>query len=142
MRYLEAADDLAWTRLSEHLSESEALDMVLFAYPSGPESGFPEPFEPASDFEALGRITQYENGEQPPRSARLRLTSAALASIRRQAGGFVHWGDTLALFRPDSTQWMAAYIPHESMILVAEPSLTFSASIIGLEFTRHPPDWW
>ena len=142
MLYIEDADDELWLSLVEVLSERQICDMVLCLYPDSEEDGFPEPFSASHDSEPLERVTAYPDGSEPPCSARLRVSAAALDSLRPYTGEFEDRGDSLLVYPPRERQWIAAFIPHRRVALVQDVRLEDFLDAAGIEAsTEMPPGW-
>lgn len=141
MLYLEDDRRELWPSVARALASLEPLDMVLCLYPGhGPES-FSAPFLAPVRDEYLERTTSYEDGAAPPCSRRVVVDDELLVWLEPRTGDFEDWGDSLALYRPGNYSLVAAVIPHEGMILVAD-EFGSALAASGFRLSDEPPDWW
>jgi len=141
MLYIEDDNGDLWPAVAAALALVAPLDMVLCLYEgNGPES-FTAPFRAPDIDERLEPITDYEDGVHPLCSARVPVDDGLVSWLRSRTNDFEDWGDSLSVYRPGKRELVAAVIPHEGMILVADE---FAASLEagGFSSSIDPPDWW
>jgi hypothetical protein len=142
MLYIEDTDGSLWLSVADVLRERQAYDMVLYLYPDSAPDAFPLPFSPSRTYEGLERVTTYADGNEPPRSDRVRVDEDLIDSLRQHVGDFEDWGDALTLYPPHERSWAAAYIPHERVVLVSDERLRDFLDAAGLPVGLEPPDGW
>jgi hypothetical protein len=115
--------------------------MVLCLYEGdGPES-FISPFQAPGIDEYLEPVTGYGDGVHPVCSARVAIDERLLSWLEPRTNDFEDWGDSLSIYRPGKNELVAAVIPHEGMILVAD-EFGSALSASGFRPSADPPDWW
>jgi hypothetical protein len=141
MLYIEDDERTLWPSVAAALASLEPLDMVLcLSEGDGPES-FRSPFEAPDTEEYLESVTDYGDGTHPACSSRVAIDDALISWLESRTSEFEEWGDSLSIYRPDKNPLVAAVIPHEGMILVAdEYGSALAAS--GFRLSSDPPDWW
>ncbi len=141
MLYLEDDRRDLWPAVARTLASLEPLDMVLYLYEGeGPEA-FTPPFQAAEQDEYLEPVTGYADGARPLCSRRVPIDEELLTWLEPRTGDFEDWGDALAAYRPGKLDLVAAVIPHEGMILVADEFGSAMAAA-GLRLSSDAPDWW
>lgn len=141
MLYVEDDSRGLWPSLVRALSSLESLDMVLCLYPDHEQESFSAPFLAPDRDEYLERATSYEDGAAPPCSRRVSVDEGLLSWLEPRTCDFEEWGDSLAVYRPGSYALVAAVIPHEGMILVAD-EFGSALAASGFRLSDEPPDWW
>ena len=139
MLYLDDDRRSRWPAVARTLASLFQLDMVLCLYPDSEHLS--DPFVACEDDEPLERITTYLDGDIPPRSARVAVDEALMTYLESHVDEFEEWGDSLILYRPGATALVAAAIPHEGIILVADE---FGAPLdaAGFRVSSEPPEGW
>lgn len=140
MHYLEDPQRKMWPNVSRLIAALEAVDMVLWLYPGHGADDFVEPFLPAEKYEWLEPAIPREDDE-PVYSRRVGVDETLLAMLEDSADDIEDWGEYLALYRPRDNNLVAAYIPHEGVILVAD-RLASALAADGLFLSDEPPGWW
>lgn len=120
MLYLEDDRRDLWPVVVRALSSLVPLDVVVYLYPDQDEAHFEPPFEASDDDEFLERVTTYPDGVETLRSGRVSVDEEMLAHLEQHADELEEWGDSLVLYRTATMSMVAATIPHEGMILVAD----------------------
>lgn len=142
MLYVADEDGAEWLSVVEVLSEQAAYDMVLCLYPDSQPDAFPEQFTSSPSQEDLERVTTYEDEEAPPCSERLRVTAHTVEMLRPHLGDFEDWGDSLVLYPPRERTWMAAFIPHERVVLIRDVRLRDFLDAAGVPVCMEAPEGW
>ncbi len=142
MLHLKDADGDSWLDVVELLGERQVHDIVLCLYPDEEGAGFPSPFTHPEAPQHLERATTYPGDLEPPCSARVPVSGAILDLLRAHAGEFEDWGDSLVLYPPRENRWVAAFIPHERMVLVRDEHLYGYLDAAGVPVTFEAPDPW
>lgn len=141
MLYIEDDTRELWPSVARALASLETLDMVLcLCEGSGPEH-FVAPFLAADTYEYFEPVASYAEGAVPKCSRRVSVDEELLAWLEPRTGEFEEWGDYLALYRPRSYDLVAAVIPHEGIILVAD-EFGSDVAASGIRLSDEPPDWW
>jgi hypothetical protein len=133
MLTIQDSDDELWLDLVEVLSEREICDMVLCLYPDSQPDDFPQPFIPSRSTDSLDREVEYNAGDEPVCSGRVRVSAELLDSLRLCTGEFEDWGDSLLLYPPRERRWIAAFIPHRRIALVRDERLQDFLNAAGIE---------
>ena len=123
MLFVEDSDGSIWLATVELMLEREPYDMVLCLYHDSMPGVLPQPFRVSQQPEHLERVTTYPDESEPPCSARARVTSGLLDSLRPHIGEFEDWGDNLTIYPVSLQSWAASFIPHERVVLVRDVQL-------------------
>lgn len=141
MLYIEDDRRDLWPTVARILSSLMPLDMVLCLYVGDGAESFSSPFQSPEVDEYLETVTRSENDEQPPCSTRVPVDESFLTWLEPRTDELEEWGHSLSLYRPGKYELVAAAIPHEGMILVADEfGSPLAAS--GLRLSEDPPEWW
>ncbi len=141
MLYIEDDKRTLWPSVARSLASLLPLDMVLCLYPGQDEDDFADPFAPNPIGEWFERITTYEDGDEPPSSARVRIDEQLLTFLEEHSADLEEWGDSLLIFRPEARDIIAGFIPHEGVIVVAD-AYGSSLAADGFMVSDEPPEWW
>lgn len=120
MLYIDDDARALWPGVARTLASLLPLDMVLCLYPGQDPEELPEGFNLAPIPEALERVAEYTQGEAAPSCGRVALDEALLGWLEPRTDEFEDWCDSLALYRPGRTELVAALIPHQGVILIAD----------------------
>jgi hypothetical protein len=141
MLYIEDDKRDLWPSVAAALASLEPLDMVLhLCAGDGPES-FPSPFEAPDLDEYLEPVPPNDGVMQAGYSRRVPIDDELLSWLQPRTTEFEEWGDALAIYRPRRWELVAAVIPHEGLILVAD-EFGSALAASGFRPSADPPDWW
>ncbi len=112
------------------------------SHPDSVPEAFPEPFLVSQVPERLERVTTYPDGTEPPCSARIPVSAELIDDLRPHVGDFEDWGDSLILYPPRERKWVAAFIPHERVILVRDVRLGDFLDAAGIPVRLEAPEGW
>jgi hypothetical protein len=141
MLYIEDDRRDLWPAVAAALASLEPLDMVLCLHVGeGPES-FTSPFVAPDVNDYLEPVTEHGDGRRPLCSRRVSIDEELVSWLEPRTDDFEDWGDSLAIYRPGKWDLVAAVIPHEGLILVADE---FGSALAASGFFpgADPPDWW
>jgi hypothetical protein len=141
MLYIEDDKRDIWPSVAAALVSLEPLDMVLCLYEGDGPDSFTPPFQAPNLDEYLEQVPQFQDGEYPPCSHRIPIDEGLLSWLQARTDEFEEWGNSLSIYRPGKYELVAAAIPHEGMILIADE---FGSALAASGFlpSADPPDWW
>ncbi|MCU7945735.1 MAG: hypothetical protein KZQ72_03675 [Candidatus Thiodiazotropha sp. (ex Cardiolucina cf. quadrata)] len=90
----------------------------------------------------LEPVTTYENSTDSKRTDLIEITSNTFFEIAKNAGNLKRHCDSLALYKPQETEWFACTIGHEGMCLVREDAVIEMLAARGFNATKEAPAWW
>jgi len=138
--YLEDESAALWPEIVRTLVALEPLDMVLCAYVGDSIDVAVGPFEPLVGPPTIDVVTT-SDGEPVDQSQRVKVDESLLSILEAHLDELEDWGDSLLLGRPGHREWIAAWIPHEGMILV-RPEFGSALAAAGYRLSDEAPDWW
>jgi len=118
------------------------LDLVLQHYPSKSTIAFPAPFAASQSDELPEAVTGWGDGERSVMSARLRVDDDVLNQVSALPTANYEANWDMAVYPPESNEWIACVVPHENMVMVGDDCLAGALGDAGLNVSSEPPEWW
>lgn len=141
MLYLEDDRRELWPTVARALASLELLDMVLWLESHADPTAFPAPFTAPEREEYLESVTDSDGHAPTLHSARVHVDEDLLAMLDEHSADLEDWGEALSLYRPRAYELVAAWIPHEGVIVVAD-EFESALAASGLLVSPDLPDWW
>lgn len=139
MLYLYDERRRLWPAVARVLGAMVDVHMVLWLYPGQSTDDFDTPFAPATDPEWLEQVTTYDDGTRPPHSARVVVDEHLLGWLEEHIDDLEDLGDSLALYRPNERDWIAACVAHEGLIF-ADDQFGSALDAADYRFSDEPPE--
>ena len=141
MIYVEEKQSSRQFELLSHVSKLHDLMMCSWLYPEcTPDSV--AGFRVAEQQLDLQPVTLYEGGVKPSHTELVPASEENIAAVVEANDEVATNCDSLALYGPGESSWLAVAIGHEGMCLVLEDSLLPQLQAAGFSASTEPPSWW
>ncbi len=140
MFYIEDDSRTLWPSVARVLASLEPLDMVLWLYQGEVGDSFEPPFDAQEIEDHLEPVAGYSEGASALHSRRVPVGEKLLTWLEPRTLDFEDWGEALSLYRPGKPDLVAAVLPHEAVILLADEYAS-PLEAAGFRLSDDPPDW-
>lgn len=90
----------------------------------------------------LQPVTTYADGTEQQRTDVIRASSRTLPVLVKHAAQLKKHCDSLALYKPGTSEWIACTIGHEGMGLVRDRAAIRTLTANGFSASLQAPAWW